>query len=275
MNRTFSGKLRQGFTLVELLTVLAIIAVLTAILLPVFAKVRENGRANSCLSNLRQLGLAIQLYAQDHDDSFPMNRLPDKTHPPTGCSTRAGSFPESGIWGSSTNWKREIMPYVKNTTVFACPSNQYQWSKSGYALLANVPGDETNFYFPQEQRLPASYAMNGNFFHEAVPACWLGEDVVRPRFLPEIKQPSTLILLLESRYSFPDLGNWNLGGKAPDSSTDGPFQTHNAVSNWLFADMHIKGLGVERTCAERMWTDEGKPGKVDGCAKFYPASVKP
>ena len=62
---------RRGFTLIELLVVIAIIAILAAILFPVFAQAREKARSASCLSNLKQMGLAWMMYAQDYDEKFP------------------------------------------------------------------------------------------------------------------------------------------------------------------------------------------------------------
>src|SRR5436189_3665924 len=62
---------RPGFTLIELLVVIAIIAILAAILFPVFAQAREKARQASCLSNVKQLGLALAMYAQDNDEMFP------------------------------------------------------------------------------------------------------------------------------------------------------------------------------------------------------------
>src|SRR5437588_11823617 len=63
---------RHGFTLIELLVVIAIIAILAAILFPVFAQARESARTSSCLSNDKQIGLSIKMYASDYDEKFPM-----------------------------------------------------------------------------------------------------------------------------------------------------------------------------------------------------------
>ena len=69
-----NGGLRttRGFTLIELLVVIAIISVLAAILFPVFARARENARRTSCLSNLKQIGLAFLQYTQDYDEAYPL-----------------------------------------------------------------------------------------------------------------------------------------------------------------------------------------------------------
>ena len=93
---------KKGFTLIELLVVIAIIAILAAILFPVFAQAREKGRQASCLSNMKQLGTSINMYAQDYDEVFP-----------PGLESN---------WTLVT-WVRTTQPYVKNIQVYRCPSD--------------------------------------------------------------------------------------------------------------------------------------------------------
>jgi len=98
---------RRGFTLIELLVVIAIIAILAAILFPVFAKAREKARQASCQSNLKQIGLGIQMYASDYDDRAPAGW--------TWCN--------HAIWNENVQYPALLQPYVKNWQLFACPSN--------------------------------------------------------------------------------------------------------------------------------------------------------
>ena len=98
---------RRGFTLIELLVVIAIIAILAAMLFPVFARAREQARRASCWSNLRQLGCALHMYAQDCDESFPIGTDPVQ-------------------WNSYQNPKTAFVqytyPYTKNRNIYYCPS---------------------------------------------------------------------------------------------------------------------------------------------------------
>ncbi len=106
--------MRKGFTLIELLVVIAIIAILAAILFPVFARAREKARQTSCLSNVKQLSLAFQMYVQDYDER--LGRY---------CSWLVGSS-----WNTpndKTNLNKGIEPYVKNTQCFICPSSDLTW----------------------------------------------------------------------------------------------------------------------------------------------------
>jgi prepilin-type N-terminal cleavage/methylation domain-containing protein len=96
------GSRSHGFTLIELLVVIAIIAILAAILFPVFAQAREKARQTSCLSNMKQIGLGVLMYAQDYDNILPQTL----DNEPYVFTTR-------------------LTPYIKNRQIFKCPSSAY------------------------------------------------------------------------------------------------------------------------------------------------------
>src|SRR5687767_9628326 len=112
-----SNPRRQGFTLIELLVVIAVSAVLAAILFPVFAQARETARKGSCQSNLKQMALAVQIYAQDHDEVLPPHneKVYDFGNP--NPATRA---PADGPWRPNYLWC--LQSYTKNRQILACPS---------------------------------------------------------------------------------------------------------------------------------------------------------
>ena len=106
---TPSHKAKSAFTLIELLVVIAIIAILAAILFPVFARARENARRSSCTSNLKQIGLGILQYAQDYDEKFPALRNN------SGAAGAPNGDGNGGIFVA-------IQPYLKSTQIMQCPS---------------------------------------------------------------------------------------------------------------------------------------------------------
>jgi len=143
--------LKQGFTLIELLVVIAIIAILAAILFPVFAQAREKARATACISNQKQMGIALVMYRQDYDEVNARYRMcPDNLADPlcTMASPTVSTGPNESWWAPyDTTLAPEptplphnyqgakagfLQPYVKNQQIFRCPS--YPQGQVGYAM---------------------------------------------------------------------------------------------------------------------------------------------
>src|SRR4028119_1811563 len=101
----------RAFTLVELLIVVAILAVLTGVMYPMFARARENARRASCQSNLKQIGLGVMQYVRDYDEMMPLVRS-------TGAGTAIGPAPTFG-------WADALQPYLKSISIYHCPSDVY------------------------------------------------------------------------------------------------------------------------------------------------------
>lgn len=140
---------RTGFTLIELLVVIAIIAILAAILFPVFARAREAARKVSCVSNMRQLGTAVNMYVQDYDEIMPTGasnwwsasdvcrktinglRTTNASTPPSyllaydaGCTLATSRWGDNGVVDDPSHlyWATQTFPYIKNNAMVFCPT---------------------------------------------------------------------------------------------------------------------------------------------------------
>lgn len=141
-----STRRRNGFTLIELLVVIAIVAILAAILFPVFSQAREKARGMSCMSNVRNVGIALSLYVQDYDETFPMNAY---------CDPKANKIPNPWMY-----WTDVIDPYVKQGNkdvalgqpinsggIYRCPSNSAEYQNGHYGLHMDLfPGGNNLCY---------------------------------------------------------------------------------------------------------------------------------
>src|SRR3569833_1272760 len=139
---------RNGFTLIELLVVIAIIAILAAILFPVFAQAREKARAITCVSNEKQIGLAMMMYVQDYDETFPLFQR-------NASPGEIDYLGNPAVASDPVSWYYVVNPYVKNGTkgtpdpntgkfelqggVWACPSFPAQVARN-YGISNSIAG---------------------------------------------------------------------------------------------------------------------------------------
>lgn len=157
-------KRSSAFTLIELLVVIAIIAILSAILFPVFAQAREKARAIACMSNMKQIGLGIDMYVQDYDERLFFRAA--KSASRVG-STRAGVVIANATAYDQVAWWNVLMPYIKNNRVFACPSDSVQ---------------------------PLSPDINGN---NTIPRSYVAADSAEDLTLAQVDEPSNTIVITE------------------------------------------------------------------------------
>jgi prepilin-type N-terminal cleavage/methylation domain-containing protein/prepilin-type processing-associated H-X9-DG protein len=146
-----------GFTLIELLVVIAIIAILAAILFPVFAQAREKARATTCLSNNKQIGLGILMYAQDYEEMLPLAAAnPDPNGPVVMWYDVIEPYVKVGAAGVMGDPNAEGAAGRRKVTFYMCPS----FNALSYPTL---PGDPAPTQFAASMLDPAmSYATNGN-----------------------------------------------------------------------------------------------------------------
>jgi prepilin-type N-terminal cleavage/methylation domain-containing protein len=143
---------RFAFTLIEILVVLAIIALLAALIFPTLARVRENGRAISCASNLKQIGLALMQYSEDYEGFHPV---------------AGGSVAWDAIDPVTQNnsWMQQMQSYVKNKQIFHCPSDSA--SEYSYFLSARVAYLEAHAFAATNTKriqFPTAFVVAGDTF---------------------------------------------------------------------------------------------------------------
>jgi prepilin-type N-terminal cleavage/methylation domain-containing protein/prepilin-type processing-associated H-X9-DG protein len=222
---------RSGFTLIELLVVIAVIAILAALLFPVFASVRENAQIATCQSNLKQIGHAILMYAQDWDETFPPNR----------SQFRKGNEVDNG---TDSGWNSFLSRYLHKLGkgVWKCPSDT---RREDYARL--FPDlSAANLDDITESTYGVSYRFFGVFSDQ------VGGAV---RDLPSVRDPATKIMVLESHDDWvmllpwygPELPAGLIQNKKLNWMTSDLGQWHNHKSNYLFGDGHVKALGLQQT----------------------------
>lgn len=225
----------RAFTLIELLVVIAIIAILAAILFPVFAQAREKARQAACLSNVSQLGKAYMMYLQDNDEAFPPH-VTERTAPVGTPDTAADRAPFT--------YKTKLDPYVKSQQVYKCSSAPDwpdpapgRWYTTDYGNNHN----ESNLTNASQRQF---YINNPDFgFNENTP-------------LASISSPARFIVLGDAGRAsgLPSRGGmypqpWAFDDAAqPDSTQQARFLgRHSKGGNLVYGDGHAKWVRPEQT----------------------------
>ena len=233
----------QAFTLIELLVVIAIIAILAAILFPVFARARENARRSSCQSNLKQIGLGITQYIQDYDEKYPINSV----NPPNLAVDPAGG--NDPYFGYGT-WRYYVQPYIKSVQIFTCPSS----ARTAPGIVYNgtlYPTGNFN-YGVNELLIPTNDNIN-NGSATAFSAAGIGAVTL----LPMVADCSFALFDRPNRIYNSSHNNNAQPYNAPIPPNPA-FGRHFNGSNILFADGHVKFLNQGQ-----MAPDPSRSGQAD------------
>jgi prepilin-type processing-associated H-X9-DG protein len=208
--------------LIELLVVIAIIAILAAILFPVFAQAREKARQASCQSNMKQFGLANAMYQSDYDGYYiPTAR------------------PQTGVPGNGPWWMILMQPYVKNLQIVDCPS----YTIAGWCGMGSCEGNAGQRYW----RRVGGYGMNRGYNNVTA------QSYMSPagRKEVDVPLPADTILIVDVR-CIVAAGDTHPTFDPEVARTDSRQPRHNDGFNTLFCDGHVKWLRTHRRATDTL-----------------------
>jgi prepilin-type N-terminal cleavage/methylation domain-containing protein len=234
---------RQAFTLIELLVVVAVIAILAALLFPVFAQAREKARAGVCISHARQIGMAMMMYEQDHDELL----LPSFMG--TGKPRQPDSPDPFQRWANILMWTQLLQPYLKNQQVLYCPSfNERVYIENG--AHPSCDGPEIRSFFPAR----FYYSHYGVAFSAVFGACtaeqprtaYAGNGPGRAqKTLADVARPAETAMLMDNA----TFEAGNLSGVYTVFGCEGGWRgagqsRHHLGCTYIFVDGHAKLMAL-------------------------------
>ncbi|MCS7253829.1 MAG: type II secretion system protein [Armatimonadota bacterium] len=225
---------RRGFTLIELLVVITIIAILAAMLFPVLSRARESARRTRCISNLKQIGMAMQMYVQDYDEQLVPWSYPDV---------------QRGAWRIGTyGWQELIKPYLASRT-YTRTTNPSGTTVFQYEDLFWCPSQKEESRMMLGQAISyVSYGINGNVSGFVI-ASNGNAALVPPPHIAKIAQPGDVMWVCDSP------GHVVRRSNCSSDVADRHFE-HASV---VFIDGHVKWLRKDKICSaqppEIWWYD--------------------
>lgn len=282
--------MKKAFTLIELLVVIAIIAILAAILFPVFAQAKASAKRTADLSNVKNIGMGFQLYGGDNDDTLPPTR--------------------QVVWDTmqryqQISWKDSILPYIKNGGsyikpdgtpytgntgrdggVFCSPTYSGCWAQLPTSWAANIYGDETT-------RFPRSYAINedagrnegmSGIGHEGIwPQIdlWSWEPIQNrggSGSMTSLENGAGTIMMTGTRTPFVNSGAWYLCFGCGDAGWNCSPQSNDVTNgrsvgnkqlNLVFFDGHAKAVNAYKSLSDDMWGMFKKYPNDDESIAYY------
>jgi prepilin-type N-terminal cleavage/methylation domain-containing protein/prepilin-type processing-associated H-X9-DG protein len=208
---------KKGFTLIELMIVMAIVAILAAVIFPVFSRVRDEARQAACTSNLKKMGIAIANYAQDYSQRYPGQYYDD------------GGFNSNGWQNGIPSWYKGVVAYTQTrNTIEICPSvKANRFNPNDYNMQYLFPRF-CNYRAISAIRDPSSVVM-------------LWERGENAAFYGTYPNPYNRNL---TRYPI----QWDLGN-LPFAWTT----MHNVGANYLWADGHVSWMKPEQQTDSMFW----------------------
>lgn len=228
-------KRTAGFTLIELLVVISVIALLLAILLPSLQKAKEQAKQVLCISQLRQIGLASQLYMESNKNTFP-----------PAWTGSAGSPPD-------TTWDTFLSPFLSQVGKITGHGTENLKAETSGANIFRCPSDLMSRYLDNK---PRSYARIWND---------VGVTYSLPIKMLEVRSPAAKFLISERHHSYNIIyNNWssfmswygflawrNIGSGGDYTPNLGKF--HGGDANYLFFDNHIENIKNDQAIKKEYW----------------------